>query len=262
MPDAAAIPTGQITQAGSGYTTLSLTIGGAIVDQTPLEQTDITVTNQPASEGRPITPAGSLVLDLTTRQPAVGALPVAFVRSPDKTGPDGRGRYLVAVNSGYGLQFNAASNRAQQSLAVIDLNTNPAPAVIENIYFPVPQSVNVGAAFSPRAAEDGSFTLYASGGFENKIWMFRLRPGASVPLTPTSPGPNTKVDAPFIDVSGFAASAPSQRYNDNRAPVYPAGLAVSDDDDTLYVANNLGDSLGIVHNLRGEKQERSEQGRS
>src|SRR5213082_933968 len=96
---------------------------------------DITVTNQPASEGRPITPAGSLVLDLTTRQPAVGALPVALVRSPDKTGPDGRGRYLVAVNSGYGLQFNAASNRAQQSLAVIDLNTNPAPAVIENIYF-------------------------------------------------------------------------------------------------------------------------------
>src|SRR5437868_15448582 len=81
---------------------------------------DITVTNQPASEGRPITPAGSLVLDLTTRQPAVGALPVAFVRSPDKTGPDRRGRYLVAVNSGYGLQFNAAWNRAQQSLAVID----------------------------------------------------------------------------------------------------------------------------------------------
>ncbi|PYS99929.1 MAG: hypothetical protein DMF65_09180 [Acidobacteria bacterium] len=215
---------------------------------------DVTVTNQPASEGRPVTPAGSLVLDLTTRQPAVGALPVAFVRSPDKMGPDGRGRYLVAVNSGYGLQFNAASNRAQQSLAVIDLNTNPAPAVIENIYFPVPQSVNVGAAFSPRAAEDGSFTLYASGGFENKIWMFRLRPGAGVPLTPASPGPNTKVDAPFIDVSGFASTPPSPRYNDNRAPVYPTGLAVSPDGDTLYVADNLGDSLGIVRDLRGEKR--------
>src|SRR5436305_10335774 len=215
---------------------------------------DITITNQPASEGRPITPAGSLVSDLTTRQPAVGALPVAFVRSPDKTGPDGRCRYLIAVNSGYGLQFNAASNRAQQSLAVIDLNTNPAPAVIENIYFPMPQSVNVGAAFSPRAAEDGSFTLYASGGFENKIWMFRLRPGTGVPLTPASPGPNTKVDAPFIDVSGFASSPPSQRYNDNRAPVYPPDLAVSPDGDTLYVADNLGDSLGIVRDLRGEKR--------
>ena len=32
-----------------------------------------------------------------------------------------------------GVQFNAASNRAQQSLAVIDLNTNPAPAVVQNI---------------------------------------------------------------------------------------------------------------------------------
>src|SRR5256714_3158207 len=215
---------------------------------------DLTFTNQPASEGRPVTPAGSLVLDLTTRQPAVGALPVAFVRSPDKTGPDGQGRYLVAVNSGYGLQFNAASNRAQQSLAVIDLNAKPSPAVIQNVYFPVPQSANVGAAFSPRAAEDGSFTLYASGGFENKIWMFRLRPGAGVPLTPASPGPDTKVDAPFIDVSGFASAAASPRYNNNRAPVYPAGLAVGDDGDTLYVADNLGDSLGVVRDLHGEKR--------
>ncbi|HST51479.1 MAG TPA: beta-propeller fold lactonase family protein [Pyrinomonadaceae bacterium] len=214
---------------------------------------DITVTNQPASEGRPITPAGSLVMDLTTRQPAVGALPVNFVRSPDKTGRDGRGRYLVAVNSGYGLQFNAASNRAQQSLSVIDLGAKPSPAVIENIYFPTPQSVNIGAAFSPVAEADGSFTLYASGGFENKIWMFRLRPGAPVPLTPTSPGPDTKVEAPFIDVSGFASSAPSPRFNDNRAPAYPAGVALSDDGNTLFVANNLGDSLGIVRDLNGSR---------
>ena len=43
-------------------------------------------TDEPASEGRPITPAGSLVQDLTTRQAAVGALPVDFVRSPDTLG--------------------------------------------------------------------------------------------------------------------------------------------------------------------------------
>ncbi|HZT60210.1 MAG TPA: beta-propeller fold lactonase family protein [Pyrinomonadaceae bacterium] len=214
---------------------------------------DITVTNQPASEGRPITPAGSLVMDLTTRQPAVGAMTVNFVRSPDKTGPGGRGRYLVAVNSGYGIQFNAASNRAQQSLSVIDLNTRPAPAVVQNVYFPSPQSVNVGAAFSPVAEADGAFTLYASGGFENKVWMFRLRPGASVPLTPASPGPDTKVEAPFVDVSGFATSAPSPRFNDNRAPAYPTGIAVSDDGNTLFVANNLGDSLGIVRDVGGAR---------
>ena len=60
------------------------------------------VVQEPASEGRSITPAGTLVQDITTRQAAVGALPVDFVRSPDKLGPDGAGRYLIAVNSGYG----------------------------------------------------------------------------------------------------------------------------------------------------------------
>ncbi|HEX3559332.1 MAG TPA: alkaline phosphatase family protein [Pyrinomonadaceae bacterium] len=215
---------------------------------------DIKITNQPASEGRPVTPAGSLVMDATTHQPAVGALPVAFVRSPDRAGPDGRGRYLVAVNSGYGLQFNSSLSHAQQSLAVIDLDARPTPSVVQNIYFPAPQSVNVGAAFSPRASADGSFTLYASGGFENKIWMFRLRPGATPPVAPTSPGPDTKVDAPSIDVSGFATSAATPRYNDNHAPVYPSGLAVSDDGETLFVANNLDDSLGIVTDLDGARR--------
>ena len=101
---------------------------------------NITVQNQFGSEGRPITPAGTLVMDSTTRQPAVGALPVAFVRSPDKAGPEGLGRYLVAVNSGYGIQFNSATNKGQQSLSVIDLNARPAPAVIQNVYFPTPQA--------------------------------------------------------------------------------------------------------------------------
>ena len=215
---------------------------------------DVTVSNRPASQGRPITPAGSLVTDATTRQPAVGALPVSFVRSPDRAGPEGRGRYLVAVNSGYGVQFNSSTNRGQQSLAVIDLNARPSPAVVQNLYFPSPQSVNVGAAFAPRAAADGSFALYTSGGFENKIWVFRLRPGASPPLAPASRGPDTKVEAPSIDVSGFAASPASRRYNENRAPVYPTGLAVSDDGDTLFVANNLDDSLGVVHELSGARR--------
>lgn len=212
---------------------------------------DIDVTNQPASEGRPITPAGSLVLDANTRQPAVGSLPVDFVRSPDHTGPDGGGRYLLAVNSGFGIQFNAATNRAQQSLAVIDLNARPAPAVIQNLYFPSPQSINVGLCFAPQPEADNTYKLYASGGFENRIWIFRFRPGASIPVTPPSPGPNTTVEAPFIDVSGFATTARSPRYNNNRPPVYPTGLAISSDGETLFVANNLGDSLGIITGLRG-----------
>src|SRR5689334_12645132 len=77
---------------------------------------------EPASQGRPITPAGTLVHDVTTKRTAVGALPVGFVRSPDKLGPGGQGRYLIAVNSGYGIQFRAGGNRGEQSLSVIDLN--------------------------------------------------------------------------------------------------------------------------------------------
>src|SRR6476620_7943594 len=211
------------------------------------------VSDEPASEGRPITPAGSLVRDLTTRQAAVGALPVNFVRSPDNLGPGGEGRYLLAVNSGYGVQFNAAGYRGQQSLAVIDLNARPA-VVIQNVYFPSPQSVNFGLVFAPKPHDDGSYALYVSGGFENKIWIFRFQPENQTPITPASPGPNTNVEAPFIDISGFASAANSPRYNSDRAPVYPSGLAVTPDGNTLFVANNLGDTLGVIEDVRGRRK--------
>ncbi|MGH9685405.1 MAG: bifunctional YncE family protein/alkaline phosphatase family protein [Candidatus Acidiferrales bacterium] len=209
--------------------------------------------HEPASEGRNITPAGSLVLDSTTGQLAVGSLPVAFVRSPDHTAKDGGGRYLVAINSGYGIQFSAATNEAQQSIAVLDLNAHPAPKVIQNVYFPSPQSASVGAAFSPNPAQDGSYTLYVSGGYENKVWMFRFQPGVSRPVSPPSYGPNTKVTAPYLSVRGFATEAASPRLQGDQEPVYPLGLAVGADGDSLFVANDLGDSLGIIRNLRGER---------
>jgi YVTN family beta-propeller protein len=202
----------------------------------------------------PITPAGSLVRDLTTQLPAVGALTVDFVRSPDQTGPGRKGRYLIAVNSGYGIQFTSSGNRGQQSLAVIDLNAKPSAAVIQNVYFPSPESVNVGVVFGTQPSADGTFPLYVSGGFENKIWVFIFRADSPTPITPTSNGPNTTVEAPFIDVSGFATSANSPRYNSDRLPVYPTGISISPDGNTLFVANNLADSLGIIHDLRGARR--------
>lgn len=208
---------------------------------------DITVRNQPASEGRRITPAGSLVKDMTTGLPAVGSLPVNIVRSPDRTGPGGGGRYLVVVNSGYGVQFDAASNKGQQSLAVIDLNSRP-PVVTQNVYFPEPQSANVGAVFSKGTDSEGSYTLYVSGGFENKVWAFRFQPGAAKPIRPGSDGPETKVNAPDFPLSGFVTRTNADpRYNNGRDALYPVGLALAPDDSRLYVANNLDDSLGIIH---------------
>jgi YVTN family beta-propeller protein len=214
---------------------------------------DASVWNEPASEGRPITPAGSVVLDATTGSAAVGSLPLTFVRSPDHAAKDGGGRYLLSINSGYGIQFNATTNREQQSISVLDLNARPSPRVVQNVYFPSPQSAQVGAGFSPTPDRTGAYTLYVSGGFENKIWMFRFRPGDPQPVSPPSNGPDTQVSAPFISVRGFASDASSPRYNDNEEPVYPLGIAVGADGDSLFIANDLGDSLGIIRSLRDQR---------
>src|SRR5712692_11703753 len=137
---------------------------------------------EPGGEGRPITPAAALVIDASTHLPAVGAMPMAMLRTPDTLGHGGKGRYLLVVNSGYGVQFSEDTNEAQQSIAVIDLNATPEPVVIKNVYFTTPQSANVGLAFSPTAAADGDFELYVSGGFENKVWLLRFDPNATNPI--------------------------------------------------------------------------------
>ncbi len=208
---------------------------------------------EPAGEGRVITPAGTLVMDAATQLPAVGAMPMNMLRSPDKLGRGGNGRYLLVVNSGFGVQFSEESNTAQQSIAVIDLNANPAPLVIQNVYFPTPQSANVGVAFAPARSTDGSFSLYVSGGFENKIWIFRFDPKAAAPIRPASPGPGTKVTAPFFSISNPGEVSPKD-YNGGKAALYPTGLAVTQDGATLVTANNLGDSVTIVHDLNGARR--------
>ncbi len=217
-------------------------------------QTNIQITNQPASEGRKITPAGALLMDATTDRIAVGSLPVDFVRSPDKTGKDGKGRYLLAINSGYGVQFGGDRNKNYQSIAVIDLNLEPEPKVIQNMYFPSPQSANFGARFSEKINTDGTYQLFIAGGFENKVWIFKFSPNAKNPMTPLSDDKTWQLRAPFIDVSAFATNAPSQMYNSNIAAVYPTGIALSEDGETLFSANNLGDTLGIITDLRDSRK--------
>ena len=217
-------------------------------------QTYVKITEDTASQGRTITPAGNLLMDATTNKIAVGSLPVDFVRSPDSFGKDGRGRYLLAINSGYGVQFSEKPNKGQQSISVIDLNIEPEPKVIQNVYFPAPQSVNVGVRFVEKADAEGNFRLFVSGGYENKIWLFKFSPNSATPITPLPKKAETTVIAPFINVAGFATNAPSPNYNDNVAAVYPTGIAISPDGETLLTANNLGDTLGIITDLRDTRK--------
>ena len=73
----------------------------------------------------PLDPAGDVILRADGAA-AEGSLPVTILRSPDASGPGGGGRYLVVVNSGYGVQLAARANEGQQLLQVIDLNATPA----------------------------------------------------------------------------------------------------------------------------------------
>ncbi|MDQ3748956.1 MAG: beta-propeller fold lactonase family protein, partial [Acidobacteriota bacterium] len=207
------------------------------------------IINNVGTQGRALTPAGKLITDATTNLPAVAPLTVDFVRSPDNSGADGKGRYLIAVNSGFGLQFNAES-KAQQTLSVIDLNRAPEPQVIQNVYFPTPNSANFGVTFSTEKDTDGTFTMFVAGGFQNRIWIFKFNPNEKEPISPGNK-PDAELKAGFIDVGAFSDYAPSPYYNRNQAPVYPTGIALSPDNTTLYVANNLGDSLGILQDWKG-----------
>lgn len=210
---------------------------------------EIPITND---ERKPLSPAGKLIVDMSTGLPAVAPLTMNFVRTPDTAGPDGKGRYLIAVNSGYGIQFTAKS-KAQQTISVIDLSLQPDPKVIQTLYFPSPQSANVGLVFDPRSKADGKYQLYLSGGFENKIWILGFDPTAAAPLAPANK-PDAVFEAPFVDVTAFAENAPSPNYNGDVAAVYPTGIDLSPDGQTLYGANNLGDTLGIVSDLRDTRK--------
>jgi YVTN family beta-propeller protein len=236
------------------YATAGLALACLFAVGFSVAHAQIKIAHQPASQGLPITPAGWLIVDATTENPAVGSLPVKFLRSPDHDARDGGGRFLIAVNSGFGVQFDSLGHASSQSLTVIDLNAQPAPVAVQNVYFPAPQSANVGAVFSPRPERDGSRLLYVSGGYENKIWVFQFNPKFRQPIWPPSPGPDTKVTAPFISVAGLTSQAGSPRYQGGEEPVYPTGLAISPDGNTLFVANDLGDSLGIIRDLRYERR--------
>jgi YVTN family beta-propeller protein len=108
---------------------------------------------------------------------------------------------------------------AIESLMVID---RASGKVVQTINYPAPEALWIGLAFSP----DGKHA-YASAGGNNKIRVYDV---AGQQLTETAP-----IMLPL------PVGANGKKIN-----LFPAGLSVSPDGKTLYVADNLGDRMSVI----------------
>jgi len=163
----------------------------------------------PRANGTAITPVGYEVTP-AGRQTRLGDKPLNSALSPD-------GRTLVVVNAGQSTQsLQVISTATSQVRQTITYPNKPAAGAKQA------EALYVGLAW----AHDGK-TLYASGGGNEKIRVFSV---ARQALTerPALPLPTT-------DNAGKPAS------------LFPAGLALSRDDSTLYVADNQSDTMSTVN---------------
>ena len=117
----------------------------------------------------------------------------------------------------------------EQGIQVIQPSTG---TVLQTLIAP---AAFIGAAFAP----DGRM-LYVSGGNEDLVYRYRWQDGA----------------ATLADSILLAAKAPGAA-----GTRYPAGLAFSPDGATMYVAENLADSLAVVRVADGAVVQRLPSGR-
>ena len=140
----------------------------------------------------------------------------------------------------------ASPTRASNSLQVIDLAAQPSPVVVQSVYFPSPQSVNVGVAFGKNADRDGAWPLYASGGVQDRVWLFTLHARRPQPLAPANDAAGKDVERPVHRPSPVAPGPAYESIAEQPGLLYPAGLAVGTSGRHLFVVANLADSLAVV----------------
>ena len=120
----------------------------------------------------------------------------------------------------------------QQGVQIVDRKSG---AVLQTL----PQvAAFLGLAFSP----DGK-TLYASGGNDDSIFVYRWNGSEA-----TADGRIELVERP--------KPAPKEKPKDQVGTQYPAGIAVSHDGRFLYVAENLADTLAVVDLASGKVVQR------
>jgi YVTN family beta-propeller protein len=166
----------------------------------------------PQAGGTSITPQGWFVSPAGT-QTQLGERPFGIALSPDE-------RFLAVTNDGVGTQSAMVVDRASSK-------------VIQEIDYTGPDGVYVGIAYSP----DGS-KLYASAGGTvftqngvsyNGVRVYDVDPATGM-LTETDP---LLIPMP-IGTTGKAIN------------LFTAGLTLSADGNTLYVADNLGSALTVI----------------
>jgi YVTN family beta-propeller protein len=141
-------------------------------------------------------PTGAF-LDPFAATHVTGNFPLAMVASPD-------GKYLVLLLNGW----------RQQAVQVMDRTTGEIVQTLDQ------KAAFIGLTFAP----DGK-TLFASGGNEDAVYVYRWEDGRAIP-------------------DGFIIVRTKKQPKD-AAVGYPAGLAVSPDGRYLYVAENLADALSV-----------------
>ncbi len=151
-------------------------------------------------------------LDPEGAQLDVGNFPLAMALSPD-------GRFALLSTSGW----------REQGIQVVDRETNRL-----TITYRLP-SAFLGLAFSP----DGG-TVYASGGNQDVVYRFIFM-GGSLGLTDS-----LRLALPDTTPAANPVAPGEVRRARTTGKRYPAGLAVSPDGRTLYVAENLGDDLAVI----------------
>ena len=142
-------------------------------------------------------PTGAF-LDPAARTYPVGNFPLAMVASPD-------GKQLVLLLNGY----------RQQAIQVVDTATGEVLQTLDQ------NAAFLGLTFTP----DGK-TLFASGGNDDAVYVYRWSDGRAIADGKIEL--HTKKDPKEDGVA------------------YAAGIATSADGKLLYVAENLGDALAVI----------------
>ena len=164
--------------------------------------------------GRLVRPIGDVI--------PVGDFPVAMTISPDRS-------IAVVANSGQGE--GDGERQGNESLQVVDLDTNRVIQTITDHEEDAPTFYNAGLAFS----SDGKH-LYATGGGNDQVYDYTVTDGqlrlANRWVSTEKEGAPASGDAG--DVAGFSR-----------------GLAISPDDTRLFVTNEQGGSVAALDTSDG-----------